>query len=116
MKIDKELLKGNTSLLILRLLAKEDMYGYQITKELELASDNAFSLKEGTLYPILHSLEKEGLVTGYLEETESARKRRYYHITEKGRESFAQKKSQWDFFSQKMNQVMGGLSCEPNNG
>lgn len=73
MKIDKELLKGSTTMLILKLLDSGDMYGYQMTKELELRSDNTFTLKEGTLYPILHSLESNQMIEAYWEDTESAR-------------------------------------------
>ena len=62
MKINKELMKGSTSILILTLLKSEDMYGYQITQELERRSDSTFEMKEGTLYPMLHALEKEGAV------------------------------------------------------
>jgi PadR family transcriptional regulator PadR len=59
MKINKELMKGSTSILILTLLKSEDMYGYQITQELERRSDSTFEMKEGTLYPMLHALEKK---------------------------------------------------------
>ena len=64
MKINKELLKGSTALLILSIISAEDMYGYKIVKELEIRSDNTFSMKEGTLYPLLHSLE-EGRFVDY---------------------------------------------------
>ena len=63
MKIDKSLMTGSTTLLILSLLAREEMYGYQMITELARRSDRTFELKEGTLYPILHALEAEGLVT-----------------------------------------------------
>ena len=59
MKVSKELIKGSSSLLILSVLKGKDLYGYKIIKELELRSENAFEFKEGTLYPILHALEKE---------------------------------------------------------
>lgn len=59
MKADKSLLSGSTTLLVLSLLSGEDKYGYQMIAELEAKSDNTFSMKEGTLYPILHTLEKD---------------------------------------------------------
>ena len=59
MKINKELIKGSTDMLILNLLKNEDMYGYQMIKKLKEKSKNVFELKEGTLYPILHSLEEK---------------------------------------------------------
>lgn len=85
MAISKELLKGTTTLLILQLLNEKDQYGYELTKALEQRTDNLFTLKEGTLYPILHALENEGMIEAYWEDTQSARKRKYYRITEAGK-------------------------------
>ena len=68
MKISKELIKGSTVMLVMSVLKKNDMYGYKIIKELELQSESVFELKEGTLYPILHALEKENLLESYWEE------------------------------------------------
>ena len=60
MSVNKELVKGSTSMLVLGVLEEKEMYGYQIIKELEQRSETVFSLKEGTLYPILHVLEQDG--------------------------------------------------------
>ena len=62
MKLNKELVKGSTAMLVLSVLEKQDMYGYQIIKTVALLSDDVFSLNEGTLYPILHALEKNEFV------------------------------------------------------
>ncbi|ACL77229.1 PadR family transcriptional regulator [Ruminiclostridium cellulolyticum] len=113
MKIDKELLKGSTTMLILKLLEKEDMYGYQMTRELELRSDNTFTLKEGTLYPILHSLESDGMIEAYWEETDSARKRKYYRITVKGRKLLEDKQKEWSKYADAVKKVLGGGEVEP---
>ncbi len=110
MAINKELLKGSTTLLILNLLSNEEMYGYQITKKLEVLSDKTFCLKEGTLYPILHKLEKEKLIESYIEETESARKRKYYKITKGGLKVLSEKKAEWSLFSNAINKVIGGAN------
>ena len=58
MKLDKGLIAGSSTLLVLTLLEKEDMYGYQMITELSRRSNDTFQMKEGTLYPILHALEK----------------------------------------------------------
>mgnify|MGYP000494289367 CR=1 FL=1 len=84
MSVNKELVKGSTSMLVLGVLEEKEMYGYQIIKELEQRSETVFSLKEGTLYPILHVLEQDGFLEAYWEDTSSARKRRFYRITKKG--------------------------------
>ena len=85
MKIDKSLISGSTTLLILSLLSREEMYGYQMITELARRSDHTFELKEGTLYPILHGLEAERLVTVREKTAETGRSRKYYRITQKGR-------------------------------
>ena len=59
MRYSKELLKGSTPMLVLSVLKRGDQYGYRIIRELEAASEQAFHMTEGTLYPILHALEKE---------------------------------------------------------
>ena len=62
MKISKELLKGSTGTMVLGLLAEEDLYGYAIIREIEERSQSVFRMSEGSLYPILHAMEKEGLI------------------------------------------------------
>ena len=109
MKFNKELLKGSTNLLVLSLLEKENMYGYQMIKKMQEQSNNLFEFQEGTLYPILHSLEEKGLITSYWDET-TAKKRKYYAITEKGKKQLKEKKEEWKIFSNGINQVLGGVS------
>lgn len=101
-----DLMHGNTSLLVLSLIEQRDMYGYQIIKELKRKSENVFELKEGSLYPVLHALENEKLITSYIEETESARKRRYYKITDKGRKELADKKEEFFIFTNAARKVL----------
>lgn len=107
MKINKELSKGSTALMVLSVISKRDMYGYQIIKNIELASDDVFSLNEGTLYPILHSLEADGCLEAYWCEAEG-RKRKYYKITEKGLGELAAKEEEWGVFSSAVTKVLGG--------
>ena len=80
-KNDKSLLSGSTAMLVLRLLESKDMYGYQMIETLEKESNDVFALKAGTLYPLLHGLERDGAVKSYEIITESARSRKYYSIT-----------------------------------
>ena len=90
MKISKELMKGSTVILILTLLNRKDMYGYEMTKEMETHTDGVFTLKEGTLYPILHSLESDKFVEAYWNEKDG-RKRKYYRITKSGKDELGLK-------------------------
>lgn len=108
--MNKELLKGSTSLLILGLLNKEEMYGYQMIKSIEITSDGIFSFKEGTLYPILHTLENEGIIESYWKESETNRKRKYYSITKEGKKYLKIKEKEWSLFSKTVNKVLGGTS------
>ncbi len=107
MKINKELIKGSTSILILSLLEGEDMYGYQLVQRLALLSGSVFNLKEGTLYPMLHGLENEGAVESYWVDGDSGRRRKYYRITDGGRSLLAEKKQEWQVYSGAVNRVIG---------
>ena len=109
-KFSKGLMSGSTALMVLHLLSIKHMYGYEIVKELESRSQNAFTLKEGTLYPVLHGLEKDGLASSYLENTASGKQRKYYVITKKGTGVLAQKKAEWRQFSKGVNTVIGEWS------
>ena len=80
----RELLKGSTETLILSLLAGQEMYGYQLAKEMEKKSGGYFHLKEGTLYPALHRLERDGMIEGHWELSQSGQSRRYYHVSTPG--------------------------------
>lgn len=110
MKIDKSLITGSTTMLVLTLLNAGDKYGYQMIKELEEQSDKTFSLNEGTLYPILHGLENDGMVESFMAVAESGRKRKYYRITKNGKKLLEDKKKEWEFFSSKVNKVIGGVT------
>ena len=106
MKINKELLKGSTTILILSLLNKKDMYGYEMIKDIEIKSRNVFSFKEGTLYPILHTLENENYVESYWDSSHGYRKRKYYKITAIGKKLLSEKEKEWKLFSSTVNSVL----------
>lgn len=98
MKISKELLKGSTTMLILRLLKEKPMYGYEMIKSIEQKSKGVFDFKEGTIYPILHGLENDGYVEAYWEESSKGRKRKYYRITKTGLGQLEEKKKEWKIY------------------
>lgn len=110
MSTDKNLLSGATTLLVLSLLSTGDKYGYQMISELEAKSDHTFTLKEGTLYPILHNLENQGAVKAYEQAAPTGRTRRYYHITKKGLRILEEQKKDWNTFSENVNAVIAGCS------
>ena len=91
MAVDKSLISGSTTMLILRLLDEKDMYGYEMIETLQEKSQNVFQLKAGTLYPLLHSLEEKGYVSSY-EDSIGQKTRKYYSLTKNGKNFLSQKK------------------------
>lgn len=110
MKVDKSLTSGSTTMLVLKLLENQEMYGYQMIEELERKSNNVFTLKAGTLYPILHNLEQKGMISAYEGVSEEGRTRKYYKITEKGKKLFQEKKEEWTVYARAVKDVIGGVS------
>ena len=96
----------HSQLLVLTLLSKEDMYGYQMIVELARRSDHTFDMKEGTLYPVLHGLEKDGMVESYQQEAPTGRMRKYYHITRKGDELLKVEQEAWERYAHGVNAVL----------
>jgi PadR family transcriptional regulator len=110
----RELLKGAADTLVLSTFAEGEMYGYQVVKELERRSEGFFRLKEGTLYPILHRLERQGLLAGRWHMMPNGSERRYYALTAKGERALAEKLNEWHTFSQAVGRVTGTLTLDMN--
>ena len=106
MAIDKELVKGTLPLIVLRLVAGADCYGYQIIKEIEGLSDGVLTFGEGTLYPVLHSLERDGLVSARWGESDAGRRRKYYRATDAGRRDLARRLRDWHDFTTAVDRVV----------
>ena len=104
----RELLKGSTETIILSVLSCESMYGYQLLREMEQRSSGYFRLKEGTLYPALHRLARMGLVKGDWRESPNGQSRRYYLVTESGRQRLSSMLREWDLFTKAV-----GLIAQP---
>ena len=98
----------HTKLLVLSLLAGEDMYGYQMIVELARRSNHTFDMKEGTLYPVLHGLEQAGFVEAYRQEAPTGRERKYYHLTRKGQGALREEEAAWKRYSGAVNDVLRG--------
>ncbi|OFX16216.1 MAG: hypothetical protein A2Z18_02695 [Armatimonadetes bacterium RBG_16_58_9] len=101
-----ELVKGNAAALILSCLPREPMHGYRIVKEIRRMSEGYFAMGEGTLYPHLHQLEKDGLIEGGWEESSGGRERKLYRITELGTAELARKREEWRTFQANFNHVL----------
>jgi PadR family transcriptional regulator PadR len=112
--MERDMRKGSTTVLILSLLRERPMYGYQIAKELKRRSQDYFDFREGTLYPALHRLEKEGLVRGEWQVVEQGPSRKYYHLTERGAKELAKSAREWTTFARQLMAVLGSdTEAEP---
>ena len=109
MEFDKALLSGSNALLVLSLLRDGDKYGYEMVQELKRRSNNVFAMKEGTLYPLLHALEKAGEVKSYYRTANTGRERRYYHMTQKGEQRFREREKEWRTFTESVNTVLNAV-------
>ena len=104
---DSDLLRGNTDSLLLYLINEQgETYGYRLIKEIEERSDGYFQFKEGTVYPALRKLENDGLVRGEWKKLPNGQERRYYAITDHGRELLQKKLDMWQSFASAMALVM----------
>jgi PadR family transcriptional regulator PadR len=116
---DRELLKGNTPTLVLAVLNDGPMHGYGIAREIERRSNNALKFKEGTLYPALHALERDAMITGEWRREPEGRERKVYHITPAGRGALVRRTDAWNSFSAAIERVIGGggddASTSPGN-
>lgn len=88
--------------LLLSLLAERESYGYDLIRRLRELSHGEMEWTEGTLYPVLHRLERDGLVKSNWQAAESGRQRKYYQLTTAGHQSLGHEKSQWMFLNQLM--------------
>ena len=112
-KYESQMKKGVLDMLVLKLLEREEKYGYQIISELKEKSNQRFILKEGTLYPILYRLEDDRYVESRWSEAEGKKvPRKYYVITAEGREALKEIESLWRDISNSVAMIMEDDGCE----
>src|ERR671921_2979121 len=93
--INKDLIAASSTPIVLAILAEEDSYGYAILQRVRELSGGQMEWTDGMLYPVLHRLERLGYVEARWETADSGRCRKYYRITEQGREQLAEERQQW---------------------
>jgi PadR family transcriptional regulator PadR len=95
MSVNKDLVAASSTPLVLAILAEGDSYGYAILKRVRELSGGELEWTDGMLYPVLHRLERSGLIESRWESAESGRKRKYYRVTRAGREQLNDERRQW---------------------
>jgi DNA-binding PadR family transcriptional regulator len=104
--IASDLLRGHTDTVVLSILVKGDNYGYEIRRSIIEKAEGGFELKEATLYSSYKRLEDSGYITSYWGDETQGGRRRYYHITESGRELFRQNKHEWKKTQMLLNKLL----------
>jgi PadR family transcriptional regulator PadR len=113
-RLDKEaasILQGTLDMLVLRALQVEPMHGWGITERIEQWSEEVLSLGQGTLYPALYRLERQGLITSAWHLTENNRRARYYKLTPNGRKHLSQEIRDWQRMSRAINLVLEAMKA-----
>lgn len=105
-KTNAAFMSGVPELLILRLLSREEMYGYQLVRAIRVVSGEALDLAEGVVYPVLHGLEQKGLLKAK-EKMFDGRNRIYYTVTQKGRKRLQELTSDWQRVQHGITSVLG---------
>lgn len=109
MATSTEMMKGTVVPITLKLLSERAMYGYEILKEVNRRSENVLSWKEATLYPCLHRLEQQRLLSSEWQKSSSGRRRKYYSLTRRGEAELAVRVSDW----QSLSEAVSGILCVP---
>jgi PadR family transcriptional regulator PadR len=108
MKFESQLLKGIAPAVVLEILSRGAMYGYQLSQAIQQKSGDILTLGKGTLYPLLYNLEAKKLIAGKWETADNGRKRRYYSITSKGKAQLAKQKQELKELTAGLDLVFGG--------
>lgn len=101
-----EVLQGTLDLLVLKALSLEPMHGWGITERLQQWSEDVLRLNQGSLYPALYRLERQGFVSSSWKTTDNNRRARYYTLTPAGRRQLQQERQVWERASRAVNLVL----------
>lgn len=111
MPVAKDLVAASATPLILCILAEGDSYGYAIIKRVRQLSDGHMQWTDGMLYPVLHRLERQGLVESYVQASEAGRKRKYYRLKKQGTKALAEHRHQWMLVHNALQQLWERKPC-----
>ena len=106
--IERELRRGSLELIVLHLLARGEAYGYEIASKVSAATDGALGVTDGTLYPVLYRLERAGLVSIRWDTPDRGVPRKYYRLTDVGRDELGRLTHVWHSFAGAMTRLLAG--------
>jgi PadR family transcriptional regulator PadR len=106
--ISTDLIRGHTDTIILNILRQGDSYGYEIYKRIIELSENQYELKEATLYTAFRRLEQGGYIVSYWGDETQGGRRKYYRITEDGKDLYQQNEKDWDFAKEVLEKLIKG--------
>jgi len=104
--LSSDLLRGHTDTMILKLLLEADQYGYEISKQIYARSGGEYELKEATMYSSLKRLEGDGCISSYWGDETNGGRRKYYEITQRGREAYLENKQNWEYAKRVLNRLL----------
>ena len=110
MSVNKDLVAASSTPLVLAILADGDSYGYAILQRVRELSGGELEWTDGMLYPVLHRLEKGGLVESRWERAQTGRKRKYYRVTQAGRKQLAEERRQWRTVDEALRKIWSTLA------
>ena len=109
--VSRDLIAASTRPLLLCVLARGEDYGYSIIRQVRELSDGHLEWSEGMLYPVLHRLERDGLILARWKVSESSRKRKYYRLSAAGKRAMAVDRAQWFAVHSTLAKLWGGDAC-----
>jgi PadR family transcriptional regulator, regulatory protein PadR len=110
MSINKDLVAASSTPLVLAILAEGDSYGYAILQRVRELSGGELEWTDGMLYPVLHRLERSGLVESRWEKAETGRRRKYYSVTRAGEEQLADERRQWRTVDRTLRKILSAVA------
>jgi len=114
--VNKDLVAASSTPLVLAILAEGDSYGYAILKRVRELSGGELEWTDGMLYPVLHRLERSGLIDSRWESADSGRKRKYYRVTKAGREQLTDERRQWRAVDEALEKIWTSIAKSVRDG
>ncbi|MFT5287267.1 MAG: PadR family transcriptional regulator PadR [Planctomycetota bacterium] len=108
--VSSKLVAASSAPIVLAILTGGESYGYAILQRIAAVSDGALDWTEGMLYPVLHRMEREGLIKAFWRPSESGRRRKYYSIAAKGKRALAEQREEWRVVQDTLGELLGGSS------